>query len=237
MGSDMDRPRRVASPKTLEDVSQDTHPDTKLPGSLFYPRPRTFAALADSLEELLISKNEKSKTRFEDYLLDPVVASSSPSSSDLMEGKHESGTMDKEIESKLQPYPHPFKQLDDHSRQVLWSLVRTEYPRVLDALGEGMLVTSRRMTALNASSSSEEKEESEDAKKAPRSKRRQDRTVEEQQQQPKDEQAKSFAGFRTWRRLKSVMKDMERTQFVEERKQIVEEREKRFELLKGRKPT
>lgn len=237
MGSDMDRPRRVASPKTLEDVSQDTHPNTKLPGSLFYPRPRTFAALADSLEELLISKDEKSKTRFEDYLLDPVVASSSSSSSDLMEGKHESGTMDKEIESKLQPYPHPFKQLDDHSRQVLWGLVRTEYPRVLDALGEGMLVTSRRMAALNASSSSEEEEESEDAKKAPRSKRRQDRTVEEQQQQPKDEEAKSFAGFRTWRRLKSVMKDMERTQFVEERKQFVEEREKRFELLKGRKPT
>ncbi|KAF9317326.1 hypothetical protein BG003_000944 [Podila horticola] len=220
-GSDSSRPLE-ASPL------HDTHPNSKLPGSLFYPRPRTFAALADSLEELLISKDEKSKIRFEDYLLDPVVDESAAADSSLDRSL-------KEIESKVQSYPHPFKELDGRSRQVLWGLVRTEYPRVLDALGEGMLVASKRMVALSASSS----EESGDAEtKGPTAKRRQrDNKFVADQEQPKDDESKSFSGFREWRRLKSVMKDMDRKQVVDERKQFVAEREKRFELLKGRKPT
>ncbi|KAG0088796.1 hypothetical protein BGZ93_010241 [Podila epicladia] len=200
----------------------DTHPDSKLPRSLFYPRPRTFAALADSLEELLISKDEKSKTRFEDYLSDPVV-----------DAEVANATLEKsrkEIESKLEAYPHPFKQLDGRSRQVLWGLIRTEYPRVLDALGEGMLVASKRMAA--SASSSEESEEV--GAKAVTKRRQRDQPVVNQEQPKADD--RNFSGFREWRRLKSVMKDVERKQFVDERKQFVEEREKRFELLKGRKP-
>ncbi|KAG0021415.1 hypothetical protein BGZ82_011340 [Podila clonocystis] len=203
----------------------DTRPVSKLPGSLFYPRPRTFAALADSLEELLISKDEKSKTRFEDYLLDPVVDRAQEANASLEKSR-------KEIESKLEAYPHPFKQLDSWSRQVLWGLVRTEYPRVLDALGEGMLVASKRMVALSAPSSVE----SEEVETKALTKRRQRDQPVVNQEKPKDDH-KNFSGFREWRRLKSVMKDMERKQFVDERKQFVEEREKQFELLKGRKPT
>ncbi|KAF8978633.1 hypothetical protein BGZ46_006254 [Entomortierella lignicola] len=201
--------------------------------TLFFPRPRTFAALADSFEELL-SLKEDGRVRYQDHLTSPIVMSISTqqpaSKSDESAINLKSKLFEKRkklIEAKLLQYPKPFENLDENHRQILWSLIRTEYPRVLDALGEGILVASNRAPITPPSSfltGSGFKETIEGENSA-------DNTP------SKDDAKPGFNNFRQWRRLKSVMKDIERKQFMEDRKAFIQEREDRFALLRNRKPT
>ncbi|KAF9183088.1 hypothetical protein BGZ51_004234 [Haplosporangium sp. Z 767] len=196
--------------RPLESIS-DTEEDlsVKKPVTLLYPRPRTFAALADSFDDLLSRKGD-AHIRFDDDLSSPTPLTNDQSKADIRAKRLErQKTL---IEAKLSSYPHPFAKLDENHRQILWRMVRTEYPRVLEALNEGMLVAhgshSHGTTATSTTAFAEEKGSESTNQRG---------------------QA-GFSGFRQWRRLKFVMKDMERKQFVEAR-------EERFALLRNRKPT
>ncbi|KAF8932772.1 hypothetical protein BGZ58_006801 [Dissophora ornata] len=243
----LDMDRSDLEPNTAVDGEESG--STKHPMTLLYPRPRTFAALADSLEDLLSPKGDK-RVRYQDQLSNPIiiepedaamstgVVSSSESSAAKLQAKIEKRR--RLIEAKLQPYPRPFEKLEENHRQIMWSLIRTEYPRVLEALDEGILVTTtgplanRSATALQMAQPSSELDEFEEKFKS--KKDRSLSTVSEQDQQPQQQQQGGFIPFRQWRRLKSVMRDRERKQFLEDRKTFIQEREDRFALLRGRKP-
>ncbi|KAF9116744.1 hypothetical protein BGX27_011058 [Mortierella sp. AM989] len=202
--------------------------------SLFYPRPRTFAALADSFEELLSFKNDKN-IAYQSYFSNPII-SSDPSlpthtESDSASTDLKSRRLEKRkrlIESKLLSYPHPFDNLNENYRQILWSLIQAEYPSVLEALGEGILVASSRSVATSSASPLVDSEFSGS---------RSDKTSESRDPPSIDNNNPGLVPFRQWRRLKLVMRDMERKQFLEGRKAFIQEREDRFALLRNRKPT
>ncbi|KAF9426829.1 hypothetical protein BGZ94_005952 [Podila epigama] len=216
----------------------DTQLDSALSGTLFYARPRTFAALADCLEGLLIDKNEKTRTRFVDYLHDPIVKpwwevgpNEDPKSKQL-EVLHT-------IEDQLKPYPSPFEQLDEKSRQYLWGLVRTNFPDVLDVLGEGILVASSQMkiTQSASMSSSHGSTSRTDAGSAEGSSAGLEEgkgtsVLESSMRQRKTEEKPMsgiLSGFRQWRPLQSVIKD-------NERKQLLDDHRKPFADMPGRRP-
>ncbi|KAG0339618.1 hypothetical protein BG004_006748 [Podila humilis] len=193
--------------------------DTKLPASLFYPRSRTFAALADSLEQLLVVEGDQRKTRFEDYLSEPIMFTRNGA----LKGRKEM------IESKLESYPEPYRELDADARHDLWSLVRTEYPKVLDALSEGMLVASKRMVAIatdadHATGKAILEPSNTDATTKTTTRQQRNSTVTYKEAAREAATApKEFTPFRQWRRLQTVMKDMERKQFLEDRTQRINE--------------
>ncbi|KAG0015632.1 hypothetical protein BGZ80_009730 [Entomortierella chlamydospora] len=215
---------------SLESIPEDTVPK-KQPATLFFPRPRTFAALADSFEELLAPKKDKG-VRYQDYLANPIMSSplSTPSVAEDAGADLKSKRLEKRkrlIEAKLLSYPHPFDNLDENHRQILWNLVRAEYPRVIEALGEGILVASNRsvntvpsLLSVDSGFKGTRTKEESGSDDAPST----------------DNKRPVFGNFRQWRRLKSVMKDMERKQFLEDRKGFIQERENRFALLRNRKP-
>ncbi|KAF9919414.1 hypothetical protein BX616_000025 [Lobosporangium transversale] len=185
----------------LESIEDDTV-ISKQPETLFYPRPRTFAALADSLEELLSPKADK-RSRYQDWLSEPIVMepegvaeSSKVAPNALSLQAKRLARSQALIEAKLQPYPKPFSALNVNERWILWSMLRTEYPRVLEALNEGMLVTPP--TNLNPSEPD-------------------DRTNGLNSLSSTTQRSSNLTGLRQWRRLKSVMKDMERKQFLGDR--------------------
>ncbi|KAF9928927.1 hypothetical protein BGZ67_006648 [Mortierella alpina] len=212
--------------------------------TLLYPRPRTFAALADTFEDLLSAKKNAS-VGDEDKLSSPIAKTPTTANGDaqanLSSDDQQKATalgakrLERQktlIESRLQPYPQPFKDFEDHHRQILWGLIRSEYPRVLEVLNEGMLVAHGaeyvgRLAAAPSSATSPSSDHSAKDKQSPVATLFGDETT----------RLKGFARFRQWRRLKSVMKDMERKQFLEDRKSFIQEREERFDLLRGRKPT
>ncbi|KAF9584796.1 hypothetical protein BGW38_005152, partial [Lunasporangiospora selenospora] len=224
----------------------------KRPANLFYPRPRTFAALADTLEQLLMKDNDRRGGHIRDYILDPIVnddpyPESSATSVDN-EATTESlrlrrlGRQKKLIETKLGSYPNPFKSLDSHHRNILWSLVRTKYPKVLEALNDGMLVAASSQYAGNRYGGSITPTDAStdawgisdeyglaDQNPSPdtlqhSSKPSKHHHHQQQQQQYSDsresfeQHPKRFEGFRQWRLLRTVMKDMERRQYLEKRK-------------------
>ncbi|KAF9913359.1 hypothetical protein EC991_000121 [Linnemannia zychae] len=185
----------------------------KLPATLFYPRPRTFAALADSLEDLLslngvqvkLASGSSSSPASPNESKDQAKVSAATSAADaqLMNERR------KLVEAKLQPYPQPFANLEEHHRQILWGMIEKSYPRVLEALAEGMLVTSGPQAIMRSGFTT-----SSDTADAAAT---------------KTKDAK-FTSFRPWRRLKFVMKDMERQKFIQEREDY-------YDLLRRRKPT
>ncbi|KAF9436835.1 hypothetical protein BGZ76_002831 [Entomortierella beljakovae] len=186
--------------------------------TLFYPRPRTFAALADALSELL-SPNNGSKIRYQEFMSDALIhlpSTPSSSESDVAARSLQSKRLEKQkqlIETKLLAYPHPFDNFDENSRKVLWNLVRTEYPHVLEALSEGMPAASASKRYGKIAKGGEEESNPGTSHRNPR-----------------------FSGFDPWRRLKSVMRDLERKKFIENRNAAMQEREDRFALLRNRKP-
>ncbi|KAF9357557.1 hypothetical protein BGX26_003502 [Mortierella sp. AD094] len=219
--------------ESISEILEDTVP-AKQPATLFFPRPRTFAALADSFEELLAPKKDRS-VRYQGHLTSPITMSSPllsiPTVAEDTGTNLKSKRLEKRkrlIEAKLLSYPHPFDDLDENYRQILWNLVRTEYPRVVEALGEGILVASSRpvntlpslLSVDSGFKGARTKEESVSGDAA-----------------SIDDKKPGFTNFRQWRRLRSVMKDMERKQFLENRKAFIQEREDRFALLRNRKPT
>ncbi|KAG0210609.1 hypothetical protein BGX28_009134 [Mortierella sp. GBA30] len=235
--------RRSSSSKVsaLEaiNLNQDDVPPTKQSTSLFYPRPRTFAALADSLEDLLSGKKDP-RVSYDEKLSGSMTTASTVdlrtpqanASSKEQQGADYLRTKRLErqrtlIESRLQPYPQPFGKFEDHHRQILWSLVKTEYPSVLQALSEGMLVAQGTEHPTRLAKPPSSFDSFTKVKETPTAS-----LFSEDQARPK-----GFSGFRQWRRLKSVMRDMERKQFLEDRKTFIQEREDRFALLRGRKPT
>ncbi|KAG0255030.1 hypothetical protein BG011_005382 [Mortierella polycephala] len=198
-----------SSERPLESVS-DTKEDlpVKTPATLLYPRPRTFAALADSLDGLLSRKGD---TRIR---IDDGLSNLAPSTNDQNKMAIRAKRLERQktlIEAKLSSYPHPFAKLDQSHRQILWNLIRAEYPRVLEALKEGILVArgsrSKRTTTTSTTFAKEKESASTN----------QGGQV-------------GFSRFRQWHRLRSVMKEMERKRFVEER-------EERAGLLRNPKPT
>ncbi|KAF9359413.1 hypothetical protein BGX34_008394 [Mortierella sp. NVP85] len=200
---------------------------TRMPATLLYPRPRTFAALADGLEELLSIKDD-SRVQYRDHLSDPIVTEPEgapddpPSLRSRRLEKHK-----RLIEAKLQPYPKPFENLNATHRQVLWSLIRTEYPKVLEALNEGMLVSTGSFSGQPMTPPSTVPEWGEKGKRAPDTTRDGQSTA---------AQRPGFKAFRPWRRLKWVMKDIERKKFLEDGTAFSPERDHRPDLPR-RKPS
>jgi hypothetical protein len=133
------------------------------------------------------------------------------------------------LEAKLQPYPHPFKDLNDIHRQTLWSIIRTEYPQVLEALNEGILITTGPSDNQTTTSTVMTSEDSEKDKVSHLGK------VAESDEGTAAAQNPAFKGFRVWRRLKWVMKDLERRKFLEESGPFKPERD--LDLQRRRKPT
>ncbi|KAG0368319.1 hypothetical protein BGZ54_002196 [Gamsiella multidivaricata] len=220
---------------SLESIAEDgdTPVSSKQPATLLFPRPRTFAALADSLEELLSPKDD-ARVRYQKQPSNPIITeperATTPTGSltDHSAVGLKAKRLERRkrlIEAKLQPYPHPFEKLDENHRQILWSMIRTGYPRVLEALDEGMLVASRQLIGSSNTLSS-----SFSFGGGP------DGTSKESPKESGIQAEAGFRNFRQWRRLKAVIKDMERKQFLEDRKAFIQEREDRFAMLRGRKP-
>ncbi|KAF9126209.1 hypothetical protein BGW39_006802 [Mortierella sp. 14UC] len=205
-----------ASKRTSLESNSDAADETvspKLPATLFYPRPRTFAALADSLEDLLSLKGvhvkqtsgSSSGPALQDESKDQTQVSAAAAAADaqLMDARR------KLVEAKLQSYPQPFANLEGHHRQILWDMIEKSYPRVLEALAEGMLVVSGPQAIMRSGFATDDDAADAAAAKAKDAK---------------------FTSFRPWRRLKFVMKDMERQKFIQEREEY-------YDLLRKRKPT
>ncbi|KAF9925661.1 hypothetical protein FBU30_004612 [Linnemannia zychae] len=171
----------------------------RLPSTLFYPRPRLFAALADSLEDLLSLKNIR---------IQQLSGLSSKRDSTI--SLHSDARI-KLVEAKLQPYPQPFQNLREHDRQILWDRIQKEYPRVLEVLAEGMLVVSGPLATMRAGTTSSNNANSSKAAIDPESKA----TSVTSYSKP--------IRYRPWRNLKIVMKDMERQKFIQEREDLYEQ--------------
>ncbi|KAG0242824.1 hypothetical protein BGX31_011546 [Mortierella sp. GBA43] len=204
-----------SKPNTPEEAAS---PHPRQYSTLLYPRPRTFAALADGLEDLLSPKSD-SRVQYRDHLSDPILMElegAAPNTKRLEKQK-------RLIEAKLQPYPHPFKDLDDIHRQILWSIIRTEYPQVLEALNEGILTTTGPSDNQTTTSENGEKDRVSHLGK-----------VAESDEGTAAAQKPAFKGFRVWRRLKWVMKDLERKKFLEESGPFKPERD--LDLQRRRKP-
>ncbi|KAG0274330.1 hypothetical protein BGZ95_009890 [Linnemannia exigua] len=203
-----------SSLESNSDAATDDSTSPKAPATLLYPRPRTFAALADSLEDLLslngVHAKQSSGTPSDSISpamsKDQVKDSAATASADaqLTDARR------KLIESKLQSYPRPFQNLEEHHRQIMWEMIEKGYPRVLEALAEGMLVVTGPQAILRSGFSTTDVDADADAAAA-------------------SKEAK-FTNFRPWRRLKFVMKDMERQKFIQEREEY-------YDLLRKRKPT
>ncbi|KAG0299367.1 hypothetical protein BGZ98_010112 [Dissophora globulifera] len=247
------------SPTSFMRADIDSNEDNRASGpswqprTLLYPRPRTFAALADALEDLLSLKSDR-RGRYQDVASTAVFtepeeralkSSSLSADTKLLETKRLERRR-KLIEARLQPYPRPFEKLDENHRQILWSMIRTEYRQVLEALDEGMLVaagpySNRSGTAASPAPVMDEFErkfnKSATTTTATPADSRVSGTVkqqeEEDEQQTQEQQRKQggFTPFRQWRRLKSVMRDMERKQFLEDRKSFSKERDDRRRLV------
>ncbi|KAF9092350.1 hypothetical protein BGX23_004393 [Mortierella sp. AD031] len=222
----------LAKSGSLESITDDATP-VKQHATLLYPRPRTFAALADSLEDLLSlkgvhsSQHSMSSSEFHQDTLRTRLSDAQNLSSgskaqpdDAVAESLLTEARRKLLEAKLQPYPRPFKNLEEHHREMLWGMVQKEYPRVLEALGEGMLVATGPQVLRSSfitSTGDQGKETIEDAHAAASG-------------GGGGGQEGKFTSFRPWRRLKFVMKDMERQKFIQEREDY-------YELLRKRKPT
>ncbi|KAG0287904.1 hypothetical protein BGZ96_008225 [Linnemannia gamsii] len=198
--------KRGALLESTSTSDQSTTP--KLGTTLLYPRPRTFAALADN----------PLGARVSDTNISP--AESKSRATDASTDSQHTDVRRKLIEAKLQPYPQPFEGLEEHHRQILWDMVQKDYPRVLEALAEGMLVVTGPQAITRSSfATSVGSGFSKDTLADPAQSAVGTAKVEAK-----------FAGFRPWRRLKFVMKDMERQKFIQEREEY-------YDLLRKRKPT
>ncbi|KAF9963942.1 hypothetical protein BGZ65_004904 [Modicella reniformis] len=220
-------------------------PTVKQPVTLLYPRPRTFAALADGLEELLSPKDDDSRVQYRDQLADPIIVA--PEDAAGFHAKVGQGSpglrakrLEKQkrlIEAKLRSYPHPFEDMSDTHCQILWSIIRTEFPKVLEALNEGMLVASGSLnsqtTTLEPAASA--LSEDEDGKRVSNTSGRSSKSSRDQSTAAT--RPPGFKGFRLWRRLKWVIKDIERKKFLEDRSIYSQERDPRLDLPRGRKLT
>ncbi|KAF9974417.1 hypothetical protein BGZ73_002185 [Actinomortierella ambigua] len=126
-----------------------------MPETLNFPRPRTFAALADALDQLLegmVDYNTSTISYIKEALRQSRVSASSTSSAAAAaesSGSTPTETADTEtsqaletmLDKKLGTYPRPFEELDLGQRNMLWEAVRTQYPEVLRAVCEGSLVS------------------------------------------------------------------------------------------------
>ncbi|KAG9063724.1 hypothetical protein KI688_003835 [Linnemannia hyalina] len=211
--------KRGAPLESIPAADESTIP--KLGATLLYPRPRTFAALADSLEDLLSLEGVHTKqlsgspSDRQDTTNSSAVESESRATDTTSDSQH-NNVRRKLVEDKLQPYPHPFENLEGHHRQILWDIIQKDYSRVLEALAGGMLVVTGPQAIMRSTfATSAGSGFSKDVLADPT-----DSTKREAK----------FAGFRPWRRLKFVMKDMERQKFIQEREEY-------YELLRKRKPT
>ncbi|KAF8934570.1 hypothetical protein BGZ47_010309 [Haplosporangium gracile] len=217
--SDLSVSKREAPLESISATDKSTTP--KLGATLLYPRPRTFAALADSLEDLLslegVHAKQQSGSPFDRQDTATSLALESKSrATDTTTGSQHSDVRRELVEAKLQPYPQPFKNLAEHHRQILWDIVQKDYPRVLEALAEGMLVVTGPQAIMRSSFATPSGSDfSKDIFTHPAESTKRDA---------------KFAGFRPWRRLKFVMKDMERQKFIQEREEY-------YDLLRKRKPT
>ncbi|GJJ70008.1 pentatricopeptide repeat-containing protein PET309 [Entomortierella parvispora] len=225
------------------------------PKSLLYPRPRTMAALADSLEDLLKFKGlELDLQKVDGDLTDPHYDGGAEDPQADSKRAEKRARRRIEVEKLLMPYPRPFENLEEQHRKFIWTTIRFQFPRVLEALKDGMLVAAESVTHLNkhgstlpiwsASVSAVSDEDatpavtpastsssSSSSKTTPMTTSDTTTTV-----VSSNAATPEFTGFRPWRNLKAVMKDMERRQFMEERSVTIREREERFDLLRNRKP-
>ncbi|KAG0048076.1 hypothetical protein BGZ83_006922 [Gryganskiella cystojenkinii] len=242
--------RRVGidiSPSSTTDSAKVTGSVFRKPSSLLYPRPRTMAALADTLEDLLSFENRQSgKFKIDADLSDPFTKEELALQKDSFAFRSKKLYQRKKtIEASLQSYPRPFDGLEESDRKFLWTWIRAEFPKVLEVLNEGMLVSAESVKHLNKHGSTlpiwstQISDVSDDRDKPSTSKttvKPDSLGMKEEEEAAAKPQVVEFKGFRPWRNLKAAIKDMERRQYLEERTQTIKEREERFDLLRGRKP-
>ncbi|KAG0244932.1 hypothetical protein BGW41_005531 [Actinomortierella wolfii] len=168
--------------KTVERAGHRVNAGSATLVTLSYPRPRTFAALADALDQLLeglLDYNTSSVSFIKESLrqskvgVSPALSGSSSSANPSI-----SPAFEEALATKLDTYPRPFERLDLSQRNMLWEAIRTQYPEVLRAVCEGSLV-SRSGEAADASSSSTSTLTS----------------------------SKKWQGFRPWRGVSSYLRD------------------------------
>ncbi|KAF9161182.1 hypothetical protein DFQ26_004787 [Actinomortierella ambigua] len=166
--------------------------DSNMLKTLNFPRPRTFAALADALDQLLegmVDYNTSSLNYIKESLRQgaiggasssSAVPSSSTSAKSAATAEQESlHTLETMLDKKLGTYPHPFEEFELGQRNMLWEAIRTQYPEVLRAVCEGYLVSQTGEASY--------------ARPAP--------------QESKATTEKKWQGFRPWRGVSSYLRD------------------------------
>ncbi|KAI1320621.1 hypothetical protein EDD11_000143 [Mortierella claussenii] len=240
---------RLSPLQSIKEEEEEEERINSRPSTMFYPRPRTFAALADVLEDLLSLKGS-SRTRSQDQLSNPVEKPLSGDSKISGYATTLGGSFSvrnrrlekrrRLIDAQLETYPRPFAKLDENQRHILWNMVRSEYPTVIDALEEGILVAHESTNAASNSTGStlpasgfdemdaEKKKATAAAAASAKSSLNAEGKVETD--------TPVYRGFRQWRQLKFVMKDMQRKQFLDDHRTFNKERAGQFTRQRGHKP-